>query len=96
MFSSRIGARAKALPRTAIGRATPPRAPQPLPRFGGLLPPLPLGSNPANVDAPWELSLTPEGIYYALRYFARKFPGAPLFIVESGMPTDNGRPRADG
>jgi len=56
----------------------------------------PLGSNPANVDAPWELSLTPEGIYYALRYFARKFPGAPLFIVESGMPTDNGRPRADG
>lgn len=57
---------------------------------------IPLGSNPANVDAPWELPLTPEGIYYALRYFARKFPGAPLFIVESGMPTDNGRPRADG
>ncbi|AHH18520.1 putative glycosyl hydrolase [Nocardia nova SH22a] len=56
----------------------------------------PEGSNPANVDAPWELSLTPEGIYYALRYFARKFPGRPLFIVENGMPTDNGRPRADG
>ncbi|WP_280362645.1 glycoside hydrolase family 1 protein [Nocardia wallacei] len=56
----------------------------------------PEGSNPVAADAPWELSITPEGIYYALRYFDRKFPGKPLYIVENGMPTENGKPRPDG
>ncbi|TSD94598.1 family 1 glycosylhydrolase [Skermania sp. ID1734] len=40
--------------------------------------------------------LEPDGMYYALRYYARKFPGKPLYVVENGMPTDNGRPRTDG
>jgi len=58
-------------------------------------------SNPANFlpalqNQAWKAELTPEGIYYALRYYAQKFPGRPLYIVENGMPTDNGRPRADG
>jgi beta-glucosidase len=47
-------------------------------------------------NQPWTAPLTPEGIYYALRYYARRFPGRPLYIVENGMPTDDGRVRADG
>ncbi|WP_405162793.1 family 1 glycosylhydrolase [Nocardia sp. NBC_01499] len=44
----------------------------------------------------WDLPLRTEGIYYALQFYSRRFPGKPLYIVENGMPTDNGRPRADG
>ncbi|RAV31137.1 family 1 glycosylhydrolase [Corynebacterium heidelbergense] len=42
--------------------------------------------------------VTPEadGIYYALRQYQQLFPGKPLYIVENGVPTDNGAPRADG
>src|SRR5699024_3620829 len=50
----------------------------------------------ALLDEHWKATLEPEGIYYALRYYAQKFPGMPLYIVENGMPTDNGEPRADG
>ncbi|WP_024805187.1 family 1 glycosylhydrolase [Nocardia sp. BMG51109] len=50
----------------------------------------------AGAPAMWELPLQTEGIYYALRHYARLFPDKPLYVVESGMPTDNGRPRADG
>lgn len=38
----------------------------------------------------------PQGIYFALRHYARKFPDLPLYVVENGMPTDNGAARADG
>ncbi len=44
----------------------------------------------------WKNPLHAEGIYYALRHYARAFPGKPLYIVENGMPTDDGQPRADG
>ncbi|MTJ89235.1 family 1 glycosylhydrolase [Nocardia seriolae] len=44
----------------------------------------------------WDLPVRPEGIYYALQHYSRRFPGKPLWIVENGMPTENGRPRADG
>ncbi|MQA08792.1 MAG: family 1 glycosylhydrolase [Pseudonocardiaceae bacterium] len=44
----------------------------------------------------WRIEPQPEGIYYALRFYARRFPGLPLYIVENGMPTDNGRARDDG
>ncbi|MFI6043901.1 family 1 glycosylhydrolase [Nocardia sp. NPDC051321] len=44
----------------------------------------------------WDLPVRTEGIYYALQHYSRRFPGKPLYIVENGMPTDNGRPRADG
>ncbi|WP_040793459.1 family 1 glycosylhydrolase [Nocardia paucivorans] len=56
------------------------------------------GSSMPNLPGPqmWELPLRPEGIYFALQYYSRRFPGKPLYIVENGMPTDNGRPRPDG
>lgn len=38
----------------------------------------------------------PEGIYYALRQYHELFPTKPLYVVENGMPTDNGAPRPDG
>ncbi|NKQ54934.1 glycoside hydrolase family 1 protein [Amycolatopsis sp. K13G38] len=44
----------------------------------------------------WKVKLQPEGIYDALRYYADRYPGKPLYIVENGMPTDNGKPREDG
>ncbi|WP_216893738.1 family 1 glycosylhydrolase [Nocardia alni] len=44
----------------------------------------------------WDLPVHTEGIYYALRHYARQFPNKPLYIVENGMTTENGRPRADG
>ena len=44
----------------------------------------------------WKVKLQPEGIYYALRYYADRYPDLPLYIVENGMPTDNGKPREDG
>lgn len=44
----------------------------------------------------WRIDPEPKGIYHALRHYARRFPRLPLYIVENGMPTDNGAPRADG
>ncbi|WP_124711016.1 family 1 glycosylhydrolase [Gordonia insulae] len=59
--------------------------------------------SPANTDA-WhaitdELWLAPvaaDGLYHALRDYARRYPSKPLYVVESGMPTRDGAPRADG
>ncbi|MFC8046307.1 family 1 glycosylhydrolase [Nocardia sp. NPDC057353] len=51
---------------------------------------------PYDFEKLWQNPLEPEGIYYALRHYARQFPGKPLYIVENGLPTDNGKPRADG
>ncbi|MEV6066723.1 family 1 glycosylhydrolase [Nocardia sp. NPDC052001] len=63
--------------------------------YGGSL------SKPPNVVAsllnqPSGLILEPEGIYYTLRRYAQKFPGRPLYIVENGMPSDNGSATTDG
>ncbi|WP_454199215.1 family 1 glycosylhydrolase [Nocardia sp. Marseille-Q1738] len=44
----------------------------------------------------WELPVHPEGIYYALRHYARQFPDRPLYVVENGLPTENGQVRPDG
>ncbi|MFE3075754.1 family 1 glycosylhydrolase [Nocardia tengchongensis] len=44
---------------------------------------------------PWKANPAPDGIYYALRHYAERFPGRPLYVVENGMPTDNGAPRPD-
>jgi beta-glucosidase len=55
----------------------------------------PPGSAAMN-NPPWNDPLQPEGIYYALRHYARQFPGKPLYVVENGMATEDGRPRADG
>ncbi|MCU1647198.1 MAG: Beta-glucosidase [Nocardia sp.] len=47
-------------------------------------------------SALWKLPLQADGIYYTLRHFAQLFPGKPLYIIENGMPTENGQPRFDG
>jgi beta-glucosidase len=38
----------------------------------------------------------PDGIYYALRHYANKFPDLPLYIVENGMATHDDAERPDG
>ncbi|MBF6328020.1 family 1 glycosylhydrolase [Nocardia transvalensis] len=54
------------------------------------------GSSAAGAPGMWNLPLQTEGIYYALRHYARQFPGKPLYVVENGMPTEDGKPRPDG
>lgn len=49
----------------------------------------------AATDEMWRAPVSADGLYYALRHYARIYPDKPLYIVESGMPTDNGTPRAD-
>jgi beta-glucosidase len=45
---------------------------------------------------PWRLGLAPRGMYLALKLLAARYPHLPLLITETGMSTDNGKPRADG
>ncbi|WP_330180984.1 family 1 glycosylhydrolase [Nocardia sp. NBC_01503] len=45
---------------------------------------------------PWKSSIAADGIYYALRHYAKAFPDLPLYVVENGMPTENGALRPDG
>ncbi|WP_256978593.1 family 1 glycosylhydrolase [Rhodococcus sp. 14-2470-1a] len=60
-----------------------------------------LSAHNLNILAPllanegWNAPTEPEGIYYALRHYSRKFPDLPLYIVETGLYTDNGE-RPDG
>ncbi|WP_018653723.1 glycoside hydrolase family 1 protein [Actinomadura flavalba] len=44
----------------------------------------------------WRIDPEPEGLYYVLKNYQRRLPRLPLYIVENGMPTDDGKPRADG
>ncbi|MBM7365527.1 family 1 glycosylhydrolase [Gordonia hydrophobica] len=46
-------------------------------------------------DEFWKASIAADGIFYALRDMSRRFPGKPLYIVESGMATKNGALRPD-
>ncbi|MET9491035.1 family 1 glycosylhydrolase [Nocardia sp. NPDC006630] len=55
----------------------------------------PDGSAPTAVGM-WNLPVRPEGIYYALQHYSKLFPSKPLWVVENGMPTEAGNPRADG
>ncbi len=48
------------------------------------------------IDRMWDASMAADGIYYALRDLHERFPGKPLYIVEAGLVTQDGRPRADG
>ncbi|HWV26625.1 MAG TPA: family 1 glycosylhydrolase [Aeromicrobium sp.] len=56
--------------------------------------------NPSAINAltgaMWDIDPAPEGLYYALMSYAKQFPDLPIWIVENGMSTDNGKPRADG
>ncbi len=56
----------------------------------------PLAVTGALRDGMAGLPVNAESIYYALRYNARRYPGKPLYVVESGMPTADGKPRIDG
>ncbi|HWU32373.1 MAG TPA: family 1 glycosylhydrolase [Marmoricola sp.] len=50
----------------------------------------------AFINQSYKSGLAPEGIYYALRHYADLYPKKPLYIVENGMPTENGKKRPDG
>lgn len=55
--------------------------------------------NPASAQSlttRWNIKLQPEDIYYVARHYAQRYPGLPIYVVENGMVTDNGRPRPDG
>lgn len=56
----------------------------------------PISSLNALLNQPYNASLAPEGIYYALRHYAQAYPGQPLYIVENGMPTQDAAARPDG
>ncbi|WP_440713976.1 family 1 glycosylhydrolase [Gordonia sp. FQ] len=55
-----------------------------------------LGAANIVTDEPWKAPVSADGLYYALRDYGRRFPGTPLYVVETGMPTENGAPRPDG
>ncbi|WP_347256708.1 family 1 glycosylhydrolase [Actinomadura sp. RB99] len=44
----------------------------------------------------WKIDPEPEGLYYVLKSYQRRLPKLPVYVVENGMSTDNGKPRADG
>ncbi|MFW0792793.1 family 1 glycosylhydrolase [Gordonia sp. CPCC 205515] len=44
----------------------------------------------------WLAPVSADGLYYALRQYARRFPTKPIYVVETGMPTENGAARPDG
>lgn len=44
----------------------------------------------------WKIDPEPEGLYYVLRSYQRRLPKLPVYVVENGMSTDNGKPRPDG
>jgi beta-glucosidase len=50
----------------------------------------------AITGAVWNIQPDPPGLYQALHQYHAKLPGLPLYVVENGMPTDNGAARADG
>ncbi|KJF19773.1 glycoside hydrolase family 1 protein [Rhodococcus sp. AD45-ID] len=50
----------------------------------------------AAIDEFYNVTPQPEGLYDALMRYSRKYPELPLYVVENGMPTDNGNPRPDG
>ncbi|MFE7800872.1 family 1 glycosylhydrolase [Nocardia sp. NPDC057440] len=43
-----------------------------------------------------QLTVRAEGIYYALKRYSGLFPGKPLYVVENGMPIEDGGTRLDG
>lgn len=44
----------------------------------------------------WDCDPAPEGLYRALKRYARRHPKLPIMIAENGMPTLDAAPRADG
>lgn len=58
--------------------------------------PTELGAANILADRSWEAPVAADGLYYAFRDYSQRFPGKPLYVVETGMPTENGKPRPDG
>lgn len=58
--------------------------------------PTELGAAYIVADQSWRAPVSADGLYYAFRDYARRYPGKPLYAVETGMPTENGKPRPDG
>jgi len=50
----------------------------------------------AFIDEFWKADSSADGIYYALQYYAKKYPKLPLFIIENSIPTEDHKPRSDG
>lgn len=50
----------------------------------------------AATDESWLAPVSADGLYYALRDYSRRYPGKPVYVVESGMSTPRGAPRPDG
>ena len=48
------------------------------------------------IDEFWKADSSADGIYYALQYYAKKYPKLPLFIIENSIPTEDHKPRSDG
>ncbi|MFC0314815.1 family 1 glycosylhydrolase [Gordonia phosphorivorans] len=58
--------------------------------------PTELGAAQILADRSWEAPVSADGLYYAYRDYAQRFPGKPLYVIETGMPTRDGAPRPDG
>lgn len=58
--------------------------------------PTDLSAANAAVDRMWDASMSADGIYYALRDLHERYPRKPLYVVEAGMVTEDGKPRRDG
>lgn len=44
----------------------------------------------------WTIEPEPDGLYHVLHDYHRRFPGLPIYIIENGASTDDGKPQADG
>ncbi|HUS22058.1 MAG TPA: family 1 glycosylhydrolase [Aeromicrobium sp.] len=48
------------------------------------------------IDQFWKADSSADGIYYALQYYAERYPKLPLYIIENSLPTEDHKPRSDG
>ncbi|HUS21810.1 MAG TPA: family 1 glycosylhydrolase [Aeromicrobium sp.] len=48
------------------------------------------------IDQFWKADAAADGIYFALQYYAEKYPKLPLYIVENSLPIEDHKPRSDG
>ncbi|MFE3753613.1 family 1 glycosylhydrolase [Nocardia tengchongensis] len=55
-----------------------------------------LAQSPLQLSSPVGHLIQPESIYYALDFYARRFPGTPLYVTGNGMFLIDGQARADG
>ncbi|MFE3188332.1 family 1 glycosylhydrolase [Nocardia sp. NPDC059240] len=55
-----------------------------------------LTENPLTWGNPYAWQVQPETLYYALTYYARQYPGKPLYVLDCTLYSVNGEPRADG